>query len=162
MKKKELMKYDTVGYRIFVWSIIACVVIVTILGLWLAGSPTQERARRTDAVRVSDLQSISNAVDQYYNTNQALPQDLSTLINARETYWVGSIMDPETNAPYEYHVQSNMSYELCAEFTTVSSDSERPRITEPVPPFPSPEYRFWGHDAKNTCFLLTAQTFPKL
>ncbi|MCR4256685.1 MAG: hypothetical protein NUW08_03195, partial [Candidatus Uhrbacteria bacterium] len=118
--KKNSVKYDTLGYRLFVGAMIIAVLAVLVAGLWLGGSPAQERARRVDAARVSDFQSISNAIDQYYTANSNLPPDLDTLARARETYWVSSLVDPDSGEPYEYRIGSGSTYELCSDFSTDS------------------------------------------
>ncbi len=156
-EKKESSKYDAWGFRAFVGAVIVSVIGVLLAGLWLGGSPAQERARRIDAARDKSLQSISNAIDQYYNTNARLPDDLDTLVRARETYWVDSITDPESGEPYEYRIRTDTTYELCATFTTDSTVSD-PRLTDPYAP---PDNRFWEHGPERTCFTITAIMFPK-
>lgn len=146
-----------IGFRIFIGTVITAVIVVVGAGLWLAGSPNAERARRFDATRLSSLQSITNAIDQYYNTNSVLPIDLDTLAKARETYYVSSIIDPETNAPFEYIVRGTNNYDICATFTTDAADT---LATNPVP-YGLPANRFWDHKAERTCFNITARTFPK-
>ncbi len=162
MKKKEPgaepTKYDTLGFRVFVGAVIAAVLAVLVAGLWLGGSPAQERARRLDAARVSDLQNISNAIDQYYNANNALPPDLAMLTRSRETYFVGNINDPETGRPYEYMTRTANTYDLCATFATDNREEQAPRPREPYPAW---ESRFWEHGPEHTCFTITARTFPK-
>lgn len=157
-KKQESVKYDSLGFRLFVWGVVVAVIGVLVAGLWLGGSPAQERARRLDAARVSDLQNISNAIDQYYNTNDALPPDLVTLTRSRETYFVSSIADPESGTPYEYVVRDTDTYELCASFTT---DNREDAAVKPREPYPTWESRFWEHGPEHTCFTVTARTFPK-
>lgn len=159
MKKMETTsKYDTFGFRAFAGAVIASVVIVVVAGLWLAGSPAKERARRMDAARVSDLQNISNAIDQYYNTNTSLPSDLETITKVRDIYYVSSIVDPETQTTYEYTVRGKDTYDLCATFTTVKTKDQAQQRPEP---YPLGESRFWEHGAERTCYTITARTFPK-
>ncbi|KAA0206467.1 hypothetical protein EDM68_02120 [Candidatus Uhrbacteria bacterium] len=156
--KSEISKYDSVGFRVFVGAVIVAVLAVLVAGLWLGGSPAQERARRLDSARVSDLQNVSNAIDQYYNTNNALPPDLDTLARARETYFIGNVADPESGEPYEYVIRGANTYDLCATFATDNRDEDSVRPREP---YPSWEGRFWRHGPERTCFTITARTFPK-
>lgn len=150
-------KYETVGFKAFALVVILSVVVVVVAGLWLAGSPAQERARRLDGSRVSSLQSIANAIDQYYNTNKTLPPDLETLSKARETYYLNSLVDPETNMPFEYAVRDTDTYDLCATFATDTMDQQTVQ-PEPYEPW---EGRFWEHQIGRTCFNITARTYPQ-
>ncbi len=155
--KQETVKYDSLGFRVFVGTVITAVIVVVVSGLWLAGSPKEERARRFDMARLSSLQSISNAIDQYYNVNNVLPPDLETLAKARETFYVDGITDPETQAPYEYVIRGTNVYDLCATFATDASDPAIKRAE----PYGLPENRFWEHKAERTCFNITARVYPK-
>jgi hypothetical protein len=132
------------GFKVFVSIVLATVSIVAISGLWIAGSPAAERARRFDDRRISELQSISYAIDNYWAINKALPKDLETLQSTRDVY-VGSIMDPENGMPYEYTLTDSDSYSLCAEFSTVTTS------TEPTNYNPSTA-KFWQHGTGRTCF----------
>jgi hypothetical protein len=156
--KEDSAKYDALGFHVFVGAVIVFVVGVLIAGLWLGGSPSQERTRRLDAARVSDLQNIANAIDQYFNTQDTLPSDLEMLTLSRETYFVGSITDPESGAPYEYVVRGTDTYDLCASFTT---DNREEAGVVPREPYPTWESRFWEHGPEHTCFAITARTFPQ-
>ncbi|MCK9361025.1 hypothetical protein M0Q28_02230 [Patescibacteria group bacterium] len=157
-KKLESPKYNTFAFRAFSGTVIVAVVAVVVAGLWLAGSPAEERARRLDSARISDMQNISNAIDQYYNANKMLPSDLDTLSKARETYYVNSVVDPETMLPYEYTIRDTDTYDLCATFATDNSQDQQQR---PPEPYPTWESRFWEHKAERTCFNITARTYPK-
>lgn len=150
------MTMHKIGFRIFLGVVILVVVATAAFGLWISGSPTQERARRLDGMRISNLQSISSAVDQYYNINLVLPPDLDTLLKARTTYYIGTTADPETGAPYEYAARSVDTYDLCATFVT---DSRGQDISK-MEPYPQGG-QFWEHAAERTCFTITTQKYPK-
>lgn len=147
------MKYNRIGFKIFLATVILAVTTTAVAGLWLSGSPAQERARRLDQTRISNLQSISGAIDQYYVTNDRLPSDLETLIRSRETYWVGAINDPESGDAYDYRIRSEDTYELCATFVTDNRNLD-PRKTEPYAIY---ESRFWEHGPEYTCFTVTVR-----
>lgn len=82
-----------------------------IAGFFIIGTPAEQRDIRMDEERISDLQEISYAIDLHYSDEESLPEDLSSI---KDRYF--SINDPETNAPYEYRVIDENSYELCATF----------------------------------------------
>jgi type II secretory pathway pseudopilin PulG len=154
MKKKQnnMKKTDKpVWIRIFHWTVIVAVVAVALAGLFAAGSPQQERARRLDVQRVNDLEQISYAIDQYYKTNGVLPDSLETLQSSRNIY-VGSITDSETGTMYEYLIEDADRYSLCAVFTTVSETDK---------PFDrSRGSAFWSHGIGYTCFELDIVADP--
>lgn len=133
------------GFKAFVSIVVASVSLVAITGLWIAGSPAAERARRFDDRRLTDLQSITYAVDNYWSINKALPKDLETLQSTRDVF-VSSIADPENGAMYEYRLVDTDSYELCAVFTTDT------RTQENRTPYGPEGSKFWLHAAGRTCF----------
>jgi hypothetical protein len=132
------------GLKAFVGAVVAIVTITAVGGLWTAGSPSAERAHRFDDRRISDLQSISYAIDNYWGINKSLPKDLETLSKTRDVY-VGSIVDPETSTPYEYTLTDSDSYTLCAEFATATPANEDPRIN-------TVNSRYWEHSEGHACF----------
>jgi len=135
------------GLKAFISIVVAVVSIVAVSGLWIAGSPAAERARRFDERRTSELQSISYAIDNYWSINKALPRDLATLQETRDVY-VGSIVDPETGMPYEYTLTDSDTYSLCATFTNSSPETT---TTQPYNPNTS---KFWEHNAGRTCYQI--------
>jgi len=77
------------------------VLAAVIAGILLIGSPAQERLRRLDERRISDLREISFAVDAYWTREDVLPASLEELGNDERI--VRELADPVTGAPYEYH-----------------------------------------------------------
>ncbi len=143
---------------VFVGFVAIAVVVVIIFGLVSAGSPAAERIRRGDEQRVSELQQISYAVDQYWAQNGTLPASLEDLAKSPDAY-VTSITDPRSGEPYVYRPYQQLplagqpiisSYQLCATFEGATPAE----TSRPVPP---PE-TFWNHDIGETCFDLEART----
>lgn len=106
------------------------------LGLWFAGAPAEERARRLDQRRVEDLRRIANAVDLYWTRQGDVPPSLDALPgegNDRVT-----LTDPVTGDRYSYRTLSSTGFEVCARFdTATTSDDSR---------------EFWRHAAGRQCF----------
>ena len=148
------------GPKIFVGAVILVVAAAAIGGLFVAGAPSQERARQFDNRRINDLQQLSQAVDQYWTRNARLPEALTDLQNRRE-YYVPSLLDPRTKDAYEYRVTAGKTYELCASFETdASTDALRDKYAQP---YYSPEGTdFWGHGLGRVCFTIEAQNVPGL
>jgi hypothetical protein len=108
-------------------------------GFYLVGPPAEQRARRLDARRESDLQRLRLAADLYWTRNNRLPATLDEL--GKEAGTDVFSRDPETVEPYEYGVKGPNSYELCARFSRES------------------ELRgdFWSHAAGRHCYTITAR-----
>ncbi len=141
------------GFNIFLGTVITAVVAVMILGLSMAGTPGQERARQYDEQRINELQNMANAVDAYFQRMKRMPENLALLQNQRE-YYLPTIFDPRTQQPYEYRVTGAEAFELCATFETAMDEAD-PRMAKPyVEPYPG---RFWQHGVGRVCFPLTVQ-----
>jgi hypothetical protein len=121
--------------------------------LWFIGSPARERDRQLDARRVSDLRAISSAIDQYWTEHGVLPSSLDELAGDPRTS-VSAIVDPTTQAPYEYSRLDSVRFELCAVFAKPDSLGPGPMGEPP---------RFWRHGTGRTCYALraTRTTFPR-
>jgi hypothetical protein len=125
----------------------AAVVIASIVGLYLAGSPAEARLLRLDDRRVDDLRSISWSLAEYRQGRGRLPPTLDSLPMA-----IGDaprLRDPATERPYTYEVTGDSSYILCAEFAR-PSPSERDGGYDAA----------WRHRPGHFCFPLTATARP--
>ena len=140
------------GVRTFAAIVTAVVIASVIGGMWLAGSPGRARAERLDEQRVSDLQSIAQGVDIYWERYERLPVGLESLAAEREVY-VAAHVDPVTGAPYEYSPTGERSYELCAVFAGAGQPERAAR------PYGEPE-RFWRHTAGRSCYSLQVHEQP--
>lgn len=141
------------GRNIFVIWVIAMVTVVAIGGMILSGAPAKERARRIDQQRVSDLQSISSAIDQVYNNptdGGKLPAKLEDLRQRRDVY-LSSLVDPESQLLYTYRVTGDESYQLCAIFKTNGVDDAQTAKSNAIYPMNGGS-DFWKHEAGEKCF----------
>lgn len=132
--------------KAFIAFVVAVMAIAAVSGLWISGSPAKERARRLDDRRVSDLQSITYAIDNWYALNDQLPASLDELASSRDAY-VSSIADPVSGVQYEYRVTGSTNYDLCTTFDTDSSADGQ--AAQPVSNTGS---KFWEHKAGHDCF----------
>ncbi|HVM90892.1 MAG TPA: hypothetical protein VMU11_03280 [Verrucomicrobiae bacterium] len=150
------MKTHPLGFKVFVGAVIVIVLATLIAGLWISGSPAAERARRLDDRRIQDLQSIANAIDNYYNQNNLqLPATLATLTAQRDAYYVSGITDPENGQTYDYVTNSTSTYKLCAVFTTDTRGQSQDQNQN----YPYNGSTFWEHGPERTCFSITARNF---
>lgn len=124
---------------------IAAVLLAVAGGLLVLESPAQQRTRRLDERRVSDLREIARAVDLFSTRHDRLPASLDEL--SRELGAGVAVRDPTTGEPYEYRTLGERSYELCAAFerSTTGQTGWRGR-------------GFWAHGAGRHCFELEART----
>ena len=129
--------------RAFPFVVGTSMVVAIVTGLILIGSPSAERMRRLDEIRVRDLTQLSHAIDLYWQREGKLPPSLDSLATVPDASF-RSTMDPLTSAPYSYRAIDSSRYELCAAF---AADN------------PSPEFsdRFWAHGVGRTCFELDAR-----
>jgi hypothetical protein len=163
-KRGKIMTSRPDGFRIFVYAVVTMVAAVVIVGLYLAGSPNKERQRRFDQQRLNDLQSISYAVDSFYDNNRRLPESLSELAagSVKGQYYVSSTVDPETRMAYEYFVKGGADYDLCATFAMPSSESD-PNQPYPARPMATKAETGgnlitpWDHPTGSHCFNLNAE-----
>ena len=123
-------------HRVAVIGSIAVVVAAVIAGLWLIGSPADQRQQRLDERRVSDLEQLSQAVYRHRNERRALPASTSELVNGRRLSRLP--FDPSTEEPYEYRVTGERQFELCAVFARPSR--------------PEDAKDFWQHGAGRHCY----------
>lgn len=132
------------GHRLAVVGSIAAVVAAVVAGLWSIGSPGEQRLRRFDERRVSDLTQLSQAVYRYHGDQHALPGNASDLVNGRRLSRLP--LDPSTEEPYEYRVNGERQFELCAVFDR-SSRSEEAKD-------------FWYHGAGRRCYEFDVPDAP--
>jgi hypothetical protein len=128
-------------------------------GLYLAGSPAKERARRLDAQRLGHLEQIASAVDAYYSKYAKVPASLDEIDGSgpnQVASAAGALEDPETRQRYEYRVTSPSSYELCAAFALPSEDPANP--AGGYPPYYA---QSWKHAAGRFCFPVDAAARAK-
>lgn len=132
--------------KYFIYSIIAIVTASIIAGFFIVGSPQEERLRRFDERRVSDLQQLQSAVINYYLAKDTLPQNFIELsANASIP------RDPETNMLYEYIITNKETFSLCATFA-LPSLPENGSYPIPKSPYGTIDETNWDHGTGHACF----------
>lgn len=141
----------------------AVVIVVIISGIFIIGTPGQRRDQRLDDIRVSDLQNIQSQVTSYYQEQEILPENLSDLEDPLSYFVLPK--DPVTGEDYAYRVLAPLEFELCANFSTISNETDesyiKPRL---VDPFVDSTSAFWNHSKGENCFERTIdpKKFPIL
>ncbi len=134
--------------NLFVIAVVLVVAITIGAGLFVVGSPQEERARRFDEQRVQDLQSIQSFVIEYWQSKGKLVTNLDYLNDATRGITVPK--DPENYSSYTYSVSGSLDFKLCANFSRASFPTDRPALqTEPVKAGFNDN---WQHTAGQTCF----------
>lgn len=141
--------------KIFIYAIIAIVALAVVAGFFIVGSPQQERLRRFDDQRVSDLQIIQGQIIYYWQNKEKLPAILNDLKDPISGFNPGK--DPQTGADYVYEVKDKLEFSLCANFNLPSLEGGKPSIELPTYP---PQYyphgdSNWDHAAGYVCFERT-------
>lgn len=135
------------------WTTSIVLLGVIIAGFFIMGTPSQQRARRFDEQRVTDLQTLQYQIIEYWVQKDALPQNLDVLKN--DITGFVSPMDPQTNTSYEYKSVSELSFELCATFNTSQDGASKNRAMESAVWYPNMESENWNHSVGRDCFERT-------
>ena len=141
------------------WSIVALVMIMIVVGFFVVGSPFKQRDIKFDQRRVNDLQNIQWQIVNYWQQKQKLPAELSDLNDAISGYI--SPVDPVAGVAYEYRVTGTTSFELCGTFQRTSDEDINMRsgkysvpVVYPEAPASAPDNN-WQHDMGRVCFSRT-------
>ncbi len=149
--RKETMAIEDPRMRIFIGGAVLIVLGFVITGFYIAGSPQSARLQRFDDRRVNDLQMLQSQIVNHYQIKRALPDTLDVLRDDISGFVPPK--DPQTQDPYEYAKTGDLSFELCATFSTVS-DSSDSSIAKPIyDPYGYGEN--WTHGVGKDCFSRT-------
>jgi hypothetical protein len=132
------------------WGTALFVIISIIIGFVVMGSPAQQRMKRLDGERVSNLQNIQWQIINYWQTKSVLPDSLSKLEDSISGYVAPT--DPDTDEPYTYRVKGELAFELCAAFNL---SSDKSKVDNNRYPIKSIYGETWEHKAGEVCFERT-------
>ena len=141
-----------------VWRVISILIIIgsIIIGFVVIGSPRDQRERRYDNQRVSDLQTIQWQVVNYWQQKQVLPSKLDDLSDPISGFVVPT--DPQTHEQYEYEPGKDKAgksfFRLCANFSKESQEVTVPNqpMTFALDASGRKVNENWAHGAGNECF----------
>lgn len=122
-----------------------------VLGLINIDMPAEVREQRLDDQQITDLQDMQYRIEDYYQMNNALPENVMPL------YVTGNVPTaPEDRAAYQYRVTGARSYELCANFAQPSPDDVRESYARPMFDVDVSYHNYnWEHEAGEFCFTRT-------
>ncbi|MFH1820615.1 MAG: DUF5671 domain-containing protein [Candidatus Nealsonbacteria bacterium] len=140
--------------KVLAW-ILSFVVLMSIAcGFFIIGTPAEQRQRKFDEQRISDLQMLQSQIINYWTRKELLPQNLNELEDNISGFIVPK--DPQNDLAYEYIIIDTFSFELCATFKTSTKDftSTSKGIRDVYYPYDSFNQN-WAHEAERTCFERT-------
>lgn len=114
------------------------VLVAVAVGLVLSGPPGEQRQKRLDTKRVSDLRNIARVMDAHTEDRGELPAALTDLVDGRRLTRMPA--DPVTGIPYRYEIVSATQYKLCARFDRTSDATIA--------------IDFWSHGQGEKCYVL--------
>ena len=144
--------------KILAWVLSLVVLASIVAGFFIIGTPGEQRARRFDEQRVSDLQVLQNQIVNHWVQKESLPLTLDVLEDSISGFIIPT--DPDSDASYEYAIKTPLSFTLCATFKTSTKDFKvsykgfRSFYIEPVY-YGSSFQQNWDHEAERTCFERT-------
>lgn len=125
------------------------VLLSLVLGFALLGSPMKARAERFDERRINDLSSMQWQIINYWQQKGTLPASIDDLVDPISGYSIPR--DPETGEVYGYKALSDLSFQVCADFSLASQDREsQPR--DVTRSYMMPDGENWKHGAGEHCF----------
>ena len=143
------------------WVVGGIVIVSIVAGLFIVGSPLDQRLYRFDEQKVSDLQNVQWQIVSYWQQKQTLPKTLADLEDPISGFVVPR--DTQSGEAYRYEVTGALAFELCATFNKESRDTGLMRaypipVMEPATEFPvkgDPGVSTWEHGVGETCFERT-------
>lgn len=136
------------GMWVFQWGVVGAVCVGVVVAFFVVGSPQQERLRRFDDERVSNLQNIQWQVVNYWQSKGMLPRRLSDLNDSISGF--NEPIDPVSGAFYGYEVRGEYQFILCADFTLESRTSSKE-----IQPIARGIEENWEHGSGRVCFERT-------
>lgn len=153
---KKISTAFTQPEKIFVWIVSLIVLGGVAGGFVIAGSPFEQRYLKIDQQRINDLQMLQGQIENYWQQKSALPKSFDEL--AINNFGVPIPYDPETRHSYEYNKTGDLTYQLCATFSTDSQNNNQkqsyPRAVYPAGPMGTYAQN-WDHSKGYICFSRT-------
>src|SRR6056297_423990 len=147
IKREGIKETKDLVIKYSFWISLVAVMAVCLAGLFIVESPWETRKKNLDREVLNNLSAIERGVQNYYEKENSLPQDLKELQEVSIYIKDMDLTDPETGEKYEYQVLDRGKYELCANFRTSNLEDEENFYRNEK----------WPHKAGEKCFELEAQ-----
>lgn len=145
------------------------VLAAIVVGFVAVGSPAKQRAIRFDNERINNLSSIQWQIINYWQRKGGLPGALNDLNDSLSASTLPT--DPQSEEAYGYTKTGVHNFELCADFSLPTQDTQGRGsyigvgggydVSYPYP-YPPNGNDNWKHDAGRQCFKRTIdpQLYP--
>ncbi len=130
-----------------IYGVSATIIVLTSLGYSImnVAAPSEVREYKLDNEQVGHLQDMQWRIEDYYRSNEALPENLATVYGAFEVPTA-----PEDRETYRYEITDDQTYELCATFAFDSTAAEFQTRSIAAPGLEK-NYN-WNYKAGDWCF----------
>ena len=126
--KRDDVKESNKVILIFFFATAVLVLSAFISAWFFIESPKMARAEKFDQQLISNIYSLENAVNAYYEKTKSLPENVEQLKNNTDLYLNNEAFnDPETGRLIDYKKTSDKTFEFCAEFRTDSFENNNNR-----------------------------------
>lgn len=128
-KVRKIISYTTLIISIIIF------ILFLAFSFKIIGTPSEQRALRLDEERISNLQNIEQQIVEFYAEREKLPVSLEYLAQFYG-YYGNTFIDPEFSLgkEYEYYIKDELSFELCADFSTNKPDIKQERFSNTIRP----------------------------
>lgn len=163
IKREEFVGKKDKITKLYLCGSLALIIIAFIASLFAVETPTQARNRKLDEAIISDFNNISTAIENYYQDNKKLPNNLNGLKEDSNFLTGDDIKDPIDGQEYEYKIIDDKTYELCAAFRISNKDESEIKNEYSASAYNYSE--FYLHDSgyqclKNTINVLLEKEMP--
>lgn len=149
IKREEFVGKKDKITKLYLCGSLALIIIAFIASLFAVETPTQARNRKLDEAIISDFNNISTAIENYYQDNKKLPNNLNGLKEDSNFLTGDDIKDPIDGQEYEYKIIDDKTYELCAAFRISNKDESEIKNEYSAPAYIYSE--FYLHDSGYQC-----------
>lgn len=154
IKRDKVVQVKDKVVTIFFWSSLIIVLVSLISAfVFVFESPAVTRERRLDDETINRLQRIESAVNNYQETHEQLPENLTILIES-DFLTDSELEDMITKEYYSYKIINKKEFELCANFYQNSEDDPS------QPRYPVTKYD-WSYEAGEDCFTRAVWNYKK-
>jgi len=128
MKREKVEKKDKIMSYYF-YTTLVLTVLIFISGLLFVESPKEARLKRLDGEVINNLSNIENAIQIYYANEDALPEDLSALVDGVDYIQAEDIKNAVTRKEFEYKITGKQDYEICTDFMRSNKEDKNTDYT---------------------------------